>query len=266
MSTWIQTRSRRRLDLLNPSPEQVDWSDVALGLARTARFSGQTSRRYSVAEHSIRVALAVPENARLGALLHDAHEAYLGDWTSPLQRALMVRCPGAAQALQYTQQRVQATILTSLWRCLGHPGKNEAHWAFWNFQNAPVSGPVMHADLTLLATEARDLLPGGPLDEWTRDLPPPLEGVDLSRIGTFFSLGMRVDTEQPIASAWLSAVERSAGLEVGALVPLAGGACYMWHGDDATTDGTPFWLGCPIPKRRWSGPVNAEEVPGGDRR
>ena len=89
--------SGRRLDILDPSPVDVELSDIAHGLARVARWNGQTQGDYpfSVAQHSVLVleifAAQVPDassKARLYALLHDAPEYVMGDIISPFKAAM----------------------------------------------------------------------------------------------------------------------------------------------------------------------------------
>jgi uncharacterized protein len=86
--------SGRRLDLLDPSPLDIELEDIAHGLARVARWNGQTSGAniYSVAQHCLLVeALArarVPRldrSRRLAVLLHDAPEYVIGDMISPFK-------------------------------------------------------------------------------------------------------------------------------------------------------------------------------------
>jgi 5'-deoxynucleotidase YfbR-like HD superfamily hydrolase len=89
--------SGRRLDILNPSPLDVEIEDIAHGLARVARWNGQTRGGviFSVAQHSVLVAEifgrldpAAPARWRLHALLHDAPEYVIGDMISPFKSAL----------------------------------------------------------------------------------------------------------------------------------------------------------------------------------
>lgn len=89
--------SGRRLDLLDPSPFDIEIEDIARGLARVARWNGQTSgdHAFSVAEHSVVVeeifAALNPKATRedrLMALLHDAAEYVIGDMISPFKNAL----------------------------------------------------------------------------------------------------------------------------------------------------------------------------------
>jgi 5'-deoxynucleotidase YfbR-like HD superfamily hydrolase len=89
--------SGRRLDLLDPSPLDIEITDIAHGLARVARWNGQTrgDHAFSVAQHSLLVEAlfceilpgASPE-ARLAALLHDAPEYVIGDMISPFKAVM----------------------------------------------------------------------------------------------------------------------------------------------------------------------------------
>jgi hypothetical protein len=94
---WQRMLSGRRLDLLDPSPLDVEMEDIAHGLARVARWNGQTkgSHIYSVAQHALLVeALAraraprLNEQGRLAVLLHDAAEYVIGDMISPFKAVI----------------------------------------------------------------------------------------------------------------------------------------------------------------------------------
>lgn len=94
---WQRMLSGRRLDLLNPSPLDIEIEDIAHGLARVARWNGQTKgeHAFSVAQHCVLVteiaAHLAPElsrEERLAALLHDAPEYVVGDMISPFKAAL----------------------------------------------------------------------------------------------------------------------------------------------------------------------------------
>ncbi|MFZ5708844.1 MAG: HD domain-containing protein [Pseudomonadota bacterium] len=89
--------SGRRLDLLDPTPMDIEIEDIAHGLAFVARWNGQTvgDWPYSVAEHSLlveeifsRAEPAAPARWRLAALLHDAPEYVIGDMISPVKAAV----------------------------------------------------------------------------------------------------------------------------------------------------------------------------------
>jgi 5'-deoxynucleotidase YfbR-like HD superfamily hydrolase len=92
---WQRMLSGRRLDLLDPTPFDIEIADIAHGLSFVARWNGQTRGEwaYSVAEHSLLVeqilgrAEAAP-HWRLAALLHDAPEYVIGDMISPVKSAL----------------------------------------------------------------------------------------------------------------------------------------------------------------------------------
>jgi 5'-deoxynucleotidase YfbR-like HD superfamily hydrolase len=94
---WQRMLSGRRLDLIDPSPVDVEIGDIAHGLARVARWNGQTKgpEIFSVAQHSLLVeALIVAfkpapsRQAQLAALLHDAPEYVIGDMISPFKAAI----------------------------------------------------------------------------------------------------------------------------------------------------------------------------------
>ena len=94
---WQRMLSGRRLDLLNPSPLDIEIADIAHGLARVARWNGQTNGAhiFSVAQHTLLVeavmrgqAPRIDARVRLAALLHDAPEYVIGDMISPFKAVL----------------------------------------------------------------------------------------------------------------------------------------------------------------------------------
>ena len=94
---WQRMLSGRRLDLLDPTPVDIEIDDIAHGLAFVARWNGQTRGdfAYSVAEHSLLVEQICgrlkpdwPAKWRLAALLHDAPEYVIGDMISPVKAAV----------------------------------------------------------------------------------------------------------------------------------------------------------------------------------
>lgn len=87
--TWIQTYAANKcVDYLNPRPEQFALEDVAWALSSMPRFLGHTRDIYSVAQHCCFVAELVPADLRVGALMHEVEEAYMGDLPGPLKDAL----------------------------------------------------------------------------------------------------------------------------------------------------------------------------------
>src|SRR5215470_11537628 len=93
---WQRMLSGRRLDLLDPSPLDVEIEDIAHGLARVARWNGQTkgANIYSVAQHSLLVETIAHQSARLdrkhrlAVLLHDAPEYVIGDMITPFKAVI----------------------------------------------------------------------------------------------------------------------------------------------------------------------------------
>lgn len=94
---WQRMLSGRRLDLLDPSPLDVEIEDIAHGLARMARWNGQTKgdNTYSVAQHALlverlarRAAPDIDLRWRMAVLLHDAPEYVIGDMISPFKAVI----------------------------------------------------------------------------------------------------------------------------------------------------------------------------------
>lgn len=94
---WQRMLSGRRLNLVDPSPLDVEIEDIAHGLSRVARWNGQTSgpQAYSVAQHAVlveslveRLKPGIAQKWRLAALLHDAPEYVIGDMITPFKSQL----------------------------------------------------------------------------------------------------------------------------------------------------------------------------------
>jgi 5'-deoxynucleotidase YfbR-like HD superfamily hydrolase len=96
LRAWQRMLSGRRLDLLDPSPLDIEIEDIAHGLARVARWNGQTkgAHIFSVAQHSILTELiahqrvSLDQSHRLAVLLHDAPEYVIGDMISPFKAVI----------------------------------------------------------------------------------------------------------------------------------------------------------------------------------
>lgn len=136
--TWILTHTGRKFDPMHPRAEDVDPLDIAHSLAHLCRFNGHVRQFYSVAEHSVRVAQLVSRENKLQALLHDAAEAYIGDITRPLKRGLNDLTGGV---LTVIERGIHRAICDRFG--IGHTIPDEVH----------------HADLVMLSTERRDLMP-----------------------------------------------------------------------------------------------------------
>lgn len=122
---WQRMLSGRRLDLLNPTPFDIEITDIAHGLARVARWNGQTIGEHalSVAQHSLIVeeifTALEPEasrQSRMMALLHDAPEYVIGDLISPFK---------AAVGLNY--KAVETRLLSAIYIRFGLPGEPPEH-------------------------------------------------------------------------------------------------------------------------------------------
>lgn len=154
---WIQTHTPKgRFDLSAPRAEDVRIEDIAYSLSRLCRFTGYCNRFYSVAQHSIHVAEIVAETHpewALAALLHDAEEAYIGDLSSPLKALIRSRGAGAA-IMQGILHPIQSAIEDVFDLRLERPELiAERHRV------------IKAADLKMLATERRDLMPEPPDDD-----------------------------------------------------------------------------------------------------
>jgi hypothetical protein len=143
---WQQTWSGGRFYPLDPRPEDVRSDDVAHALAHVCRFAGHCERFYSVAQHSVMVAARAEEimpGTFLEGLLHDAHEAYLADLTTPLK-----------QAIGEPWRALERPIVAAVRAAFGLPAERALG----------VGVAVKRADLEMLAVEARDLMRSPPVD------------------------------------------------------------------------------------------------------
>jgi len=121
---WQRMLSGRRLDLLDPSPLDVEVADIAHGLARVARWNGQTegAHIFSVAQHTLLVDIvararwpSLDRKARLEILMHDAPEYVIGDMISPFKAVI----GGDYKA-------VELRLLTAIHRRFGLPAEASA--------------------------------------------------------------------------------------------------------------------------------------------
>lgn len=159
---WMQLNGPRRAVFQpgrTPDLSELTLRDLAAMLAKVNRFGGATRLPYSVAQHSVFVSHLVAVHggstrAQMWGLMHDAHEAFIGDIPTPVKRALSSAGQIAVNDLCDKIDRALAARFGEI----GHTAEDERL--------------VEQCDLIALSTEARDLLPGGPLDDWTAAFPP----------------------------------------------------------------------------------------------
>jgi 5'-deoxynucleotidase YfbR-like HD superfamily hydrolase len=136
---WQRMLSGRRLDLLDPSPLDIEIEDIAHGLARVARWNGQTTgpHIFSVAQHSLLVELVSRKLApnldrrwRLAVLLHDAPEYVIGDLISPFKAILKADYKAVENRLMHAMSLRFG--LPPAWpaELAGHVKKADRHAAF----------------------------------------------------------------------------------------------------------------------------------------
>jgi hypothetical protein len=162
MNGWIQTFTGRKFAPLNPRPEDVDIRDIAHALAMKCRFNGHSSAFYSIAEHSVRVSWLLEQQGKreaLWGLMHDAAEAYLADLGGPIKNHFHLHDGPHTESFDHAEDRLLTTIATAL-------KFDPIHYE-----------SVREADLTLLITEARDLL-GPPPEPWNMPQTPLEERID----------------------------------------------------------------------------------------
>ncbi|MBY6239846.1 hypothetical protein [Methylosinus sp. Sm6] len=88
IAPWAQIRGGRAMDLLTPDPNEIDFRAVADTLAQLNRYAGGAEKTVSVGQHTLIVFDASEPTDRPYALLHDAHEAHIGEITTPAADAL----------------------------------------------------------------------------------------------------------------------------------------------------------------------------------
>lgn len=161
--TWLQTASGRAYDLVRPDWRQVDFDvDVPEALARIARFTGHVrSGPYSVAQHSVLGADAIfretrSREAAAAFLIHDAHEAYVGDMATPISGALVeiareLGGDACAVLMRSCLRELKSRQDQAIFRATGMAGAMAAYATL-----------VHRTDLGMLATERAHLLGKSP--------------------------------------------------------------------------------------------------------
>jgi hypothetical protein len=162
---------------LNPDPADVRTEDIAHALSQISRYTGHTDTPYSVATHSVHVSQIVRPGLASLALLHDAAEAYLGDWSTILKIAVDLECERGCERcgefsivcnpMRTISARVQRAIMTAYGL---DPGDHED----------VAEDDVKFADRAALTIEHAALMPFVPAGS---DLHWPfIEGEDWARV------------------------------------------------------------------------------------
>jgi hypothetical protein len=133
-------------DFLDPEHSVFAIEDVAQGLAQTCRFAGQSSRFYSVAEHSVHMSYAVPPEHAYAALMHDAAEAFIGDMSKPLKDLL--------PEYKAIEKRIEAAV-----------------FARFEVPN-PMPPCIKEYDIRMLATEQQQIMRNNDGWDYTRGRDP----------------------------------------------------------------------------------------------
>ncbi len=161
----IATYTGKIFDLLNPNPEMVCIEDIAHSLAYQCRYTGHIRQFYSVAQHCVLMA----ENEDLpgdplAKLLHDADETYIGDIAKPWKRLLSIDIPETKQVNQHyvSVESFEAGIQDVIGLALG--------------VDLSYSAEVKEADIRMMASEIRDLMPEMPSGfSWGVDVSNPVK-------------------------------------------------------------------------------------------
>tara|TARA_R110002153_G_scaffold58217_2_gene159660 strand:+ start:2249 stop:2779 length:531 start_codon:yes stop_codon:yes gene_type:complete len=142
MFDFTHTFSGKHLTFLDPKEDQIVLEDIANSLSKNCRYCGAVNKFYSVAEHSVLIAekvlaLGGDKQEALGALMHDASEAYLSDIPRPIKPHLV--------GYQEMEDRLSKVI-------------------FSKFKLEPITERVLHLDYNIVADEAKVLFNNVP--EW----------------------------------------------------------------------------------------------------
>ena len=130
---WYQTYTGRKFYPLNPSPKSICWVDIAHALSNICRFNGHCSEFYSVAQHCVLASQLATQKNKLWALMHDASEAYICDFISPLKKEDVFK----------PYREIEKNIMNVICYACGLPREEPEE--------------IKTIDILLLRTEGRDL-------------------------------------------------------------------------------------------------------------
>ena len=152
MSGWIQTYSGGQVWPLE-AVGQIRFVDIAHALSHICRFGGHTNYFYSVAQHCVHAAELMPPEHRIWGLMHDAAEAFLGDWVRPVKQSVGIRsnCGLYWHRLETVEEQLLEAIA----------GRFDLPWP-------PPWDLIEDVDCRLIVSE-RDALLGPPAAPWGVD-------------------------------------------------------------------------------------------------
>jgi hypothetical protein len=136
----ITTYTGRKIDPLDPNPDDINLLDICHSLSNLCRFVGHVREFYSVGEHSCRVHDILPPELKLKGILHDASEGYFCDLANPL------KVTPEMSFFREVEKNLMNVIYTKFGLDTDEP--EELHWA----------------DKTMGSTEQRELMPAGSLN------------------------------------------------------------------------------------------------------
>jgi len=142
---YVSTNSGQQFFFAHPDKSEIRLGDIAHALSQICRFTGHTTEFYSVAQHSVLTSHIVSQENALHALMHDAAETYIGDVSLPLKTLL--------PDYKEIEKSVEQAIFDRFGLALKTPEE------------------IKQADLVMLATEKRDLMPEA-TEDW-----PVLHGI-----------------------------------------------------------------------------------------
>lgn len=179
---WRQLLGGKKLDFADPDPALIDWNDIATVLARIPRYTGHTeSGVLSVAQHCVGGARAIQRDGYSGDvaaafLIHDAHEAFIGDIGTPTLDALAHHAVmeagdlGAERIVRAAMRGLKRSLDAAIYSAAGIP------WPL----DVDVAQTVREYDLRMLRTE-RDWRMAPPPEPWIAacENAKPIEDADL---------------------------------------------------------------------------------------
>jgi hypothetical protein len=177
--TVLTMANGKGIDLLDPRPEDIDFAVIAEHLSKEKRYNGATPGiEYSVAEHSVRGADAILRklgDATLAAyfLLHDCHEAFLKDDTTPKKQLIAE----IAQSFGILREHILSTFDLATFRF--DQAIHDAAGLAWP-PHSGIAAAIKRWDLIMFVTEWRDLMGGIAHPNWEpyKDIAPLPDKID----------------------------------------------------------------------------------------